>query len=104
MAVDVSAWLCPDAATSADRLFCYVYGRSGRSSDQCVPGWPYSFVAVLETGRTSWCQPLDAVRLSPEDDVAQVTAAQVRRVVTDLIDCGQWEDAVPHILVVFDAG
>ncbi|GGS15797.1 hypothetical protein Snoj_29750 [Streptomyces nojiriensis] len=104
LAVDVSAWLRPDAPTSPDRLFCHVYGRSGRSSDQFIPGWPYSFVAALETGRTSWCQLLDAVRLGPDDDVAEVTAAQVRRVVTDLIAQGQWEDGDPDILVVFDAG
>ncbi|MFI6340998.1 NF041680 family putative transposase [Streptomyces sp. NPDC050535] len=104
LAVDVSAWLRPDAPTSADRLFCHVYGRSGRSSDQFIPGWPYSFVAALETGRTSWCQLLDAQRLGPDDDAAEVTAAQVRRVVTDLIGQGQWETGDADILVVFDAG
>jgi hypothetical protein len=51
LAVDVSAWLRPDAVTSSDRLFCHVYGRS-RSKDQFIPGWPYSFVAALEPGRT----------------------------------------------------
>ncbi|MEV4504599.1 transposase [Streptomyces klenkii] len=35
-------WLRPGAPTSAVRLFCHVCGRNGRSSDQCVPGWPYS--------------------------------------------------------------
>ncbi len=104
LAVDISHWLRPDAPTSADRLFCHVYGRSGRSSDQFVPGWPYSFVAVLETGRTSWCQLLDAVRLGPADDVAQVTAAQVRRVVEDLIAMGRWKAGDRDILIVFDAG
>lgn len=67
------------------------------------PGWPYSFVAALEAGRTSWCQLLDAIRLGP-DDVAEVTVAQVRRVVTDVITAGQWEDGDADILVVFDAG
>lgn len=89
LAVDVTHWLRPDVPTSADRLFCHVYGRSGRSSDQFVPGWPYSFVAALEAGRTSWCQILDALRLGPADDVAKVTAAQVRRVVEDLIETGR---------------
>lgn len=79
LAVEVSPWLRPDAPISPDRLFCHVYGRSGRSSDQFIPGWPYSFVAALETGRTSWCQLLDAVRLGPDGDVAEVTARQVRR-------------------------
>lgn len=53
------SWLHPDAPTSADRLFCHVYGRGGRSSDQFIPGWPYAFVVALETSRTSWCQLLD---------------------------------------------
>jgi DDE superfamily endonuclease len=103
LAVDVSPWLRPDAATAPDRLFCHVYGR-GRGQDQMVPGWPYSFVAALEPGRTSWTQILDAVRLGPDDDEAQVTAAQVREVVHRLIAAGQWRDGDPHILVVFDAG
>lgn len=98
LAVDVSNWLRPDAPTSAERLFCHVYGRSGRSSDRFVPGWPYSFVAALESGRTSWCQMLDAVRLGPEDDVAEVTAAQLRRVVTDLIEMGRWHSGDRDIL------
>ena len=51
LAVDVSPWLRPDAATSADRLFCHVYGRA-KGNAQLIPGWPYSFVAALETGRT----------------------------------------------------
>ncbi|WWM30640.1 transposase [Streptomyces acidiscabies] len=104
LAVDVTHWLRPDAPCCPERLFCHVYGRSGRSSDQFVPGWPYSFVAALETGRTSWCQLLDALRLGPDDDVAEVTAAQVRRVVTGLIEGGQWEPEDPDILIVFDAG
>ncbi|GAA2773339.1 hypothetical protein GCM10010440_75030 [Kitasatospora cinereorecta] len=72
LAVDVSNWLRPDAPTSDDRLFCHVYGR-GRSADQLIPGWPYSFVAALETGRTSWTALLDAVRLGPADDATAVT-------------------------------
>ena len=47
-----------------------------------IPGWPYSFVVALEPGRTSWTLPLDAVRLGPADDATEVTAAQVRDVVT----------------------
>ncbi|MGW0628557.1 NF041680 family putative transposase [Streptomyces sp. NPDC002758] len=103
LAVDVSNWLRPDAPTSAERLFCHTYGR-GRDQHLMIPGWPYSFVAALETGRTSWCQLLDAVRLGPEDDVAEVTARQVRRVVQDLIVGGQWKDGDADILIVFDAG
>jgi hypothetical protein len=50
---DVSNWLRPDAGTSPDRLFCHTYGR-GKGQAQMIPGWPYSFVAALEPGRTSW--------------------------------------------------
>ena len=64
LAVDVSPWLRPDAPTSADRLFCHVHGR-GKGKAQMIPGWPYSFVAALEPGRTSWTAMLDAVRLGP---------------------------------------
>jgi len=103
LAVDVSNWLRPDAPCSAERLFCHTYGR-GRDQHVMIPGWPYSFVAALETGRTSWCQLLDAVRLGPEDDVAEVTAVQVRRVVQDLIAGGRWRQGDADILIVFDAG
>jgi hypothetical protein len=80
-----------------------VYGRS-RSKDQFIPGWPYSFVAALEPGRTSWTQVLDAVRLGPDDDVAQATAVQVRAVVQRLITAGHWQLGDPDVLVVFDSG
>jgi hypothetical protein len=103
LAVDVSPWLRPDAATSPDRLFCHVYGR-GKGQAQMIPGWPYSVVAALETGRTSWTAVLDAVRLGPHDDTAQVTAAQVRQLVGRLIQAGQWQPADPDILLVCDAG
>ena len=103
LAVDVSNWLRPGAATSPDRLFCHVYGR-GKGQAQMIPGWPYSVVAALEPGRTSWTAVLDAVRLGPDDDEAEVTAAQVREVITRLIEAGQWRDGDPPILVIFDAG
>ncbi len=83
LAVDVSNWLRPGAATSPDRLFCHVYGR-GKGQAQMIPGWPYSVVAALEPGRTSWTAVLDAIRLGPGDDEAEVTAAQVREVIRRL--------------------
>jgi hypothetical protein len=103
LAVDVSAWLRPDAATSDQRLFCHVYGR-GQNQAQLIPGWPYSIIAALEPGRTSWTAILDALRLGPADDVAEVTATQVRDVVLRLITAGQWTPGDPDVLVVFDAG
>ena len=103
LAADVSNWLRPGAATSPQRLFCHVYGR-GKGQAQMIPGWPYSVIAALEPGRTSWTAVLDAVRLGPDDDETEVTAAQVREVVTRLIAAGHWREGDLPILVVFDAG
>ena len=103
LAVDVSPWLRPDAPTSGERLFCHCYGR-GKGSAQMIPGWPYSFVAALETGRTSWTTILDAQRLGPSDDPTEVTAAQVRELIERLRVAGRHRDSDPDILVVFDAG
>ncbi len=103
LAADVSNWLRPGAVTSPERLFCHVYGR-GKGQAQMIPGWPYSVIAALEPGRTSWTAVLDAVRLGPGDDETEVTAAQVRGVVTRLIEAGHWAEGDLAILVVFDAG
>jgi hypothetical protein len=43
----------------------------------------------VESGRTSWCQLLDAVRPGPTDDIVEITATQVCQVVTDLIEGGR---------------
>ena len=67
-----------------------------------IPGWPYSVIA--EPGRTSWTAVLDAVRLGPDDDETEVTAAQVRAVITRLIEAGHWREGAPRVLVIFDAG
>jgi DDE superfamily endonuclease len=103
LAVDVSNWLRPDAETSPERMFCHTYAR-GKGNAQMIPGWPYSVVAGLERGRTSWTAVLDAVRLGPDDDLTEVTAAQVRDVVARLAAAGQWREGDPVILIVFDAG
>ncbi|MFE9254298.1 hypothetical protein [Streptomyces sp. NPDC006879] len=50
------------------------------------------------------CQLLDAVRLGPDDDVAEVTAAQVRRVITHLIRQGPGEVGDPDVLVPLGGG
>src|SRR6266851_3769561 len=97
LGVDVSPWLRPGAATSPDRLFCHVYGR-GKGQAQMIPGWPFSVVAALEPGRTSWTAVLDAVRLGPDDDETEVTAAQVRDVVARLIEAGHWREGDPRSL------
>lgn len=103
LAVDVSNWLRPDANISPDRMFCHTYGR-GRGSAPMIPGWPYSFVAALEQGRTSWTAVLNVVRLCPWDDAIAVTATQVREVFQRLYVAGQWQIGDPPVLVVVDAG
>jgi len=103
LAVDVSPWLRPDAATAPDRSFCHVHGR-GRGASQLIPGWPYSFVVALEPGRSSWTAVLDVARVGPLDDVTDITAGQVREVVGRLREAGQWREGDPPVLVVFDAG
>lgn len=103
LAVDVSPWLRPDANTSPERSFCHTYGR-GKDQHLMIPGWPYSIVAALETGRTSWTALLDAVRLQPGADVAAVTTAQIREVLERLVAAGQWQTGDPDILIVLDAG
>lgn len=103
LAVDVSAWLRPDAPTSPDRSYCHVSAR-GKGRSQMIPGWPYSFVAALERGRTSWTALLDAQRLTSTDDATRVTATQLREVIERLTQAGRYRDGDPDVLVVCDAG
>ncbi len=103
LAVDVSPWLRPDGNCSPQRSFCHTYGR-GKDEHRMIPGWPYSIVAALETGRTSWTALLDAVRLPPAADVTTITCAQIRHLVDRLTDAGQWKPGDRVILIVLDAG
>jgi hypothetical protein len=103
LAADVSSWLRPEARTSPERMFCHVHGR-GKNAGQMIPGWPYSFVAALGPGATSWTAPLDAVRLGPGDDATEVTAAQLREVTRRLEQAGHWRPGDPDIIVALDAG
>jgi DDE superfamily endonuclease len=103
LAVDISPWLRPGAETAPDRAFCHVHGR-GKNASQMIPGWPYSLVVALESGRTSWTAPLDAVRVRPGDDVTDVTAAQLRDLLGRLVAAGQWQAGDPPILIAFDSG
>jgi len=103
LAVDVSPWLRPDAETCPDRLFCHVHGRA-RNTAQLIPGWPYSMVVALQSGRTSWTAVLDAVRLGPADDATAVTAQQLRDVVDRLRSGGHWREGDPDIQIMMDSG
>jgi hypothetical protein len=53
LAADISNWLRPGAATSAERLFCHVYGCS------------------RPTAKMTHCQKLDAVYLQPGQQARQ---------------------------------
>lgn len=103
LAVDVSNWLRPDAATSPGRSFCHTYAR-GRGRADMIPGWPYSFVVALEEGPTSWTAVLSFCRLHPDEDATTVTATQLRTVVENLIAAGHHDAADPDILIIGDAG
>jgi hypothetical protein len=103
LAVDITCWLRPEAHTSPERILCHTYGR-GKGQAIMIPGWPYSVIAALEPGRSSWTAPLDVQRLSPGADAATVTAAQLRQLLERLIAAGQWQPGQPDILVVADAG
>jgi hypothetical protein len=103
LGVDVTAWLHPNAETSPDRAFCHIHGRA-KGTRQMIPGWPYSIVAALETGRTSWTAVLDAVRLGPHDDATTVTATQLREVVERLVAAGHRTQGDPPIEIVMDSG
>ena len=102
LAVDVRTGCGP--ARPPARTGCSACLWPGKGQAQMIPGWPYSVVAALEPGRTSWTAVLDAVRLGPGDDGAEVTAAQVREVITRLIVAGHWREGDLPILVIFDAG
>jgi hypothetical protein len=103
LAVDVTCWLRPEAHTSPGRILCHTYGR-GKDQHLMIPGWPYSVVCALETGRSSWTAPLDARRLAPGDDAATVTAGQLRDTIERLIAAGHWQPGDRDILIVADAG
>jgi hypothetical protein len=77
----------------------HTYGR-GKGQAQMIAGWPYSFVAALEPGRTSWTAILDAQRLEPADEDTAVAAEQLRAVVERLIAAGHWQAGDPEIWIV----
>jgi hypothetical protein len=52
LAVDVTAWPRPDAECSMQRAHAHRPCRCD-GVRQTIPGWPYSIVAVLESGRSS---------------------------------------------------
>jgi len=103
IALDVTPWPRPDAECSPERLHCHRPCRCD-GVRQTIPGWPYQVAAALGGGRSSWTGPLDAVRLGPDDDLTEVTAAQIRDLLARLRETGQWREDDPEVLLVLDAG
>jgi hypothetical protein len=103
LGADITAWPRPDADCSPDRVHCHQPCRCD-GDRQTVPGWPYSLIAALGPGRSSWTAPLDIARIGPADDVTQLTATQIRQVIDRLRTAGQWRTGDPPILIVLDAG
>jgi DDE superfamily endonuclease len=103
LAVDVTPWPRPDAECSPQRSHCHRPCRCD-GVRQTIPGWNYSIVAALESGRSSWTAPLDAARLSPDDDVTEVTAAQIRVLIGRLREAGHLCAEDPNVLIALDAG
>lgn len=83
IALDVTPWPRPDAECSPERLRCHRPCRCD-GVRQTIPGWPYQVAAALGGGCSSWTGPLDAVRIGPGDDLTDVTAAQIRDLLTRL--------------------
>jgi DDE superfamily endonuclease len=103
LAVDVSPWPRPDAQTSPQRCHCHRPCRCD-GVRQTIPGWPYSVIAALESGRSSWTAVLDAVRLRPDDDVTLVTEQQIRELIGRLVEAGAWRAGDPPVVIVMDCG
>lgn len=102
IAVDVSAWPRPDAVTSPQLCHCYTTCRCD-GSRKTIPGWPFSFVAGLEWGATSWTALLDAVRIAPDDDATVACVAQIAAVLARLATAGTLSGR-PATVCVFDSG
>jgi hypothetical protein len=97
IAVDVTPWPRPDAECSPQRLHCYRPCRCD-GVRQTIPGWPYQVAAALGGGRSSWTGVLDAVRIGPDDDPTEVTAAQIHDLLERLRQAGQWREGDPEVL------
>ncbi|MFJ1830701.1 hypothetical protein [Streptomyces sp. NPDC088178] len=72
LAADITCWLRPRAHTSPQRILCTPMDGA-RTSTFLFPADRTQVICALETGRSPWTAPLDALRLAPGDDAA-VTA------------------------------
>jgi len=96
-AVDASTWARCSAETSPERGFCYSASKHS-AGKPIVAGWSYSWITGLNWENNSWTAPMDARRIPPKADTTDVTAGQVRDLVTRLGDTTQTP------VFCFDAG
>ncbi|HEV2348182.1 MAG TPA: transposase, partial [Actinocrinis sp.] len=103
LALDVSGYPRPYAATSPERLHtqgsCSCDGQRHTKA-----GWPFSFLVALQAGPGSFTAVLDAARIAPADDVTEVSAVQIRQAVERLVTAGWWRCGDPPIVIAVDAG
>jgi hypothetical protein len=100
-AIDTTPNARPDAQYADERLMIQIRGKGG---DRYLPGWPHSLVVGVGWGSSSWVDPIEARRIRPHEDHADVTVEQITRLLADLRDAGRLGDHQPPPLVMLDAG
>jgi hypothetical protein len=68
------------------------------------PAWSSSLVVGVGWGASSWVDPVEARRLRPGDDHTEVTLAQIRALLANLVAAGRQPAGAPPPLVMLDAG
>ncbi len=99
--IDVTPLARPDAVFADEMVMVQVRGAGG---DRYLPGWPLSVLTGLHWGSSSWVDAIEARRLRPGEDHADVTVRQVTGLLADLAATGKWRPGDPPPLVLLDAG
>ena len=99
--IDVTPLARPDALFADEMEMVQVRGAGG---DKYLPGWPLSVLTGLHWGSSSWVDAIEARRLRPGKDHADVTVAQVTDLLADLAATGKRRPGDPPPLMLLDAG
>ncbi len=99
--IDVTPLARPDAVFADEMVMVQVRGVGG---DRYLPGWPLSVLTGLHWGCSSWVDAIEARRLRPGQDHADVTVAQVSNPLADLAATGKRRPGDPPPLMLLDAG
>jgi hypothetical protein len=100
-AIDTTPHARPDAQYADERTMVQVRGKGG---DRWLPGWPYSVLAGIGWGSSSWVDPIEARRLRPGEEHTDITIGQITGLLKDLTATGKWQPGGPPPLVLLDAG